>query len=419
MKKGNSCYILEIFSNQTVVTMKINKKFKKILKIATIAGVLVFGRSQINHSLNDLYNYIHPSEIRTDFKKQFGFPIKGWYEDIEGNGKNISKIIQVIETEKQERNFSLNSIRIKTNNKDNQSLWDKLEEKIVNPVGYYINNQIVLGENAEENVLHHEIKHAKTFDIMEQNPELLTEWKKLSLDQNGNSLYLSNLEQVYTYISGLESLIDERKKVSSENVKLGFIDNYARTNIFEDIAELSELVECKPKELMNLFYGDNKNETIIKKIKLAQRYGLIPKDYTNYLELQYLISKNKLKTKEYFVLTDKFLKENPESIYESQIKLDRADLLLNEIKKKNSKTKIENAIDEYEYILNSRYKDLVVYPVALQRLESLYQIKGNLEMSNLYRKAYKEYLIRLNNGDTSLPTNGVNDILMSNENVIF
>ncbi|HLC86686.1 MAG TPA: hypothetical protein VJH65_00200 [Candidatus Nanoarchaeia archaeon] len=400
------------------------KRMKKAIKNMALAGLLLYGGGQMSYLYNNLYHFFNPSPTRTVFERQFGFSLKGWDDDIEENKRNISIISDVVKKEKKSRDFELDSIRIKDSSYLKQPIWDHLYGIFIPSSGYYISDKIVLNDLLQRDTIHHEIKHAKAFNILKEHPEFLMKWEALALDEKGESLYLTNTEQIFYLVRGLRSFINKEKQVSSENKKLGFVSNYARTNVYEDIAELSELAETCPQEFRNWLFGDEKqkNEIIAKKVALAQEYNLIPKRFTEHIKLEKIFLDNfsghnyinLKKSKQFMKASEDFLKENPESVYEAQIRLNLAYVAHQRAYEIGYRLGIEDTIKEYKAVLTSGYKDRVAYSTALEKLAKVYMELGKKETSDIFKNAHKEYEKRFNEGEVMLPENGVNDFLIFN-----
>ena len=259
------------------------KKIKQILRPFLLSALLFHGGTQTYYWLNHFYHWHMPSSKRIEFERRYGFPILGWSEDIEENEANLSLIAEVLEKERKKRSFDLTSIRIKSNNYLKKPLWDQFAELFLSayPV-YNLKGRAVVESFNLASILHHEIKHVKINDITESHPEFLKKWKELARGDNGECLYLSYTEQVYVSVKGLESLADGKKQDFSKNRRLGFVSNYARKNVYEDIAELCTLAEINPWEFHGWLFGakGEENERIKGKVQLAQKYRLIRKDFT-------------------------------------------------------------------------------------------------------------------------------------------
>lgn len=111
----------------------------------------------------------------------------------------------------------------------------------------------------------HEIAHFKGYEAL-KNPEFKERWISIS----GNQHYKSSL------------IFAETKYTAEELEKHGFVSNYARTNIREDIAETAESV------ISSTLYDKipQPSEKIFEKIKLLAEYNIIDKDIIPIIEFE-------------------------------------------------------------------------------------------------------------------------------------
>lgn len=395
-------------------------KFGKCLKIVTIPVILFHGATQIVYWGNDIINGLNPSEKRIEFKKEFGFPIRGWEKDIENQPKDISDMGIIFYQEKLEKPFDIGSVRIRSNHYLKKSIVQQIDDAVFSNLGYYTYYGIVIDDLIFKSTISHEIKHAKTFDIIKKNPEFIEKWKELANDEYGNSLYFNNKEQMQVYM-GLEYLVNEDKIKEEENKKLGFVTNYARTNPYEDIAELGELAEMDVTSFIEWFgyKYEPKNEKIIAKVKLAQEYGIIPMEFSEYVMLENVLYDavvgnelrwNSKKADEFFDLSGKFLEKNKETTYQCELRNKRAWIIQHRFDDEES---VIAAISEYKLSVKAKYKDPVSYKNSLESLSKCYKILDCDEESKTYNDALKEYEKRYDKGDVLLGKRGVNDFLTS------
>ena len=397
----------------------------KFVKIVSIPIILFHGATQLVYWGNDIINGLNPSEKRIEFKKEFGFPIRGWENDIEEKPVDISDIGIVFYCEQVEKPFDIGSIRIRSDNYLKKSIVQQIDDAIFSNLGYYTYYGIVIDDLILKSTISHEIKHAKTFDIIKNNPDFIKKWKELSNDNFGNSLYLNNKEQLQVYM-GLEHLVNEDKIKEEENKNLGFVTNYARTNIYEDIAELGELAETNIINFIEWFgyRYEPKNEKIIAKVKLAQEYGIIPKEFSEYVYLESILDNadvgdesiwNSKKAEEFFYLSEKFLEENKETIYQSELRNKRAWIIQHRFDDEES---VIAAIFEYKLSLRAKYKEPVSYKNSLESLSKCFKLLDCNEEAKIYDDALKEYEKRYAKGDVLLGKSGVNDFLTSKGEIL-
>ncbi len=375
-------------------------RFFKWTKRAFFAGLLFHISTQASYFINDYYNYKNPSSIRKEFNEIAGFPIKGWSTGIEDlSYEKINTLSDIIIREKIERDFELVNLRIESNNYLKR---DVIEQPIgvisSGYLGWCWMNRIGLKEESNMEVAVHEIKHKKSFDILKTNPEFFYQWMDFSRDNNGNSLYLYKDfgKWVCKRVRYLEHFVEEDLD-HPDNLEKGFISGYARTNIYEDMAELCATVEHNSEMFQTLLF-DERNERIAGKIGLAREYGLIPFEFEEYLKLKRLHEKDK---KGFYDKSTAFLDHNKESVYSGEIYMLRGNLEYRDLSK---------AIGEYKQVLNLNYKKKDDYLKALKTIGECYTLLKD-KRSKIFQEAYKEYENRFKNKDLYLPVRGVNDFL--------
>jgi hypothetical protein len=387
---------------------------------------------------HNLYTEINPSQRRKEFRQEFGFPIQGYSHDIEDNRGNFLNIVDTVAREKAERNFDLRSIGVQPENYLGLNLVGQVDAIIGTGRAAYYNSasDTIVLRNVTKATVHHEIKHAKTYEIIEKNPELLERWKALAVDDTGRSLYMSTPDQICSRIRGLEQLVDKEKySAGEENKRLGFVSDYARTNVYEDIAELCEEAESENVQFRDLVIGEGRNEIVVKKAQLAIEYGLLPRGVIEMhgLRLQYskvwessghfVMHAQKERAEKFLSKAEEFLRENPESIFEGEIRARMAPLRVAEYcetiyRSPSCKYRAElpdeglkKVIEECKLSLKAKLKDRYYYPNALDEISSAYYAMKDTDKFRLYCEARKEYERRSALGDVRLTRVGVNDWL--------
>ncbi len=391
-------------------------KVKRYVGYPVLALALVQGAAHLNYSRKNLENMVNPSEIRKEFRKNFNVYLLGDKENVEDEGMGVSKLSLVLDKEKKEKDFNLERIFMKSEKFFNKPIWDQYEGIVVDaPGGTAFGKYIELGNVSPESI-HHEIKHTKTFEILKRNPEFKKRWEKISTDKNGNSMYLSGLENVFYWVKGMEKLIPQDKINFSNNLNEGFISAYSKNNFYEDVAELCSRVEEYPYYFLNIYYGDKTNQykKVKEKISLAMEVGLIPREFLDYLNLRKLsrdLFAEGLRDKhmkEYFEESDKFLKKYQRSVYLDEIYNSRGFIKTYDF---SDKEREKDAEKEFDKALKCDYKG-EGYSLALYSLKTLNKDYSN-NSYNLFEEAYKEYWKRFDNGDPDISRRGVNDFLIS------
>ena len=396
--------------------------------------MLVHIGTQIHYTADRVLNELNPSQQRIEFRQEFGFPIRGYREDIENPELRLSNIIQVLNRERAERPFNLTSINVSSSNYLKRPAWHQFFDIVSTGFSAYFNpftDSIVL-ERTDCETITHEIKHTKTFEIIKKHPELLEKWRALSCDSNGNSMYLSIVKGICLRFRCLEKLVDDENKSDRENERLGFISNYAKTNVYEDIGELcaEASVESTRYQFRDLLDESSKEYSprIAAKIRLAEEYGLIPEDFSDFIRLGKEYSEcwyhgghgggyigDKDKAKKYLEASERFLRDNPETIYEIAIRSDRGYMLQRSLGYDDTikKEKLELAIEEYKLGLNAGFKEPFKYLHILRNLAECYSQLRDQEKRALYNDAYEDFIARIRSGNVKLIVNGMNDYLTS------
>ncbi|MBI5390252.1 hypothetical protein HZB02_02085 [Candidatus Woesearchaeota archaeon] len=417
------------------------QKAKSWGKRIALAGLLFHAGTQLSYWANDIYQAINPSPLRANFQRAYNIPLHGWQKGIEEDPSNVLTIARVVEKERLEKPFQLNTLRINSPSYAKQAIWEQLEDIILSPrAGCYVPwlKNIILEEYpVDQSVVHHEIKHAKTFDVLQQHPNFLEEWSRFAIDENGESLYLTSIENICSRVRGLSAWIDPKKKESLENMRLGFVSDYARTNVYEDITELCEATEGKDYRFRAWLLGtpDNMytnaqppNQRIVGKVQLAEKYRIIPEGFSEYVIVEDLLWKSigfhggvdQEAAKAFMEASEQFLNRHPTTVYESKILSDRAYVMregmygypLPHFSK-------EEAIAATQRVLMAAWKDPEYYGGALLNLANLEKweertIPGPaVRRSELWENAYQNYMQRFRQGDITILTRGVNDFLIA------
>ena len=390
------------------------KSISKKIVHKTLQAALVFHAfTQANYCVQGNQD----SAQRTEFEKEFGFPVQGFPRNVEGTEGNLSKIAAAVEKERLERPFGLTSIRVSSDNYLQKSIFGQLEYIIIkggeayDGINYPFMGRIYLSDGFAASTVNHEIKHAKTDDIICSNPEFEEKWKALATDKDGNSLYSGYSGLVFSRVRLIGDFIDHDAPSITENEALGFTTVYSRVHFYEDIAVLSE--EAERDYLVDQFIKylyEQKNEKFVAKINLLQEYGLIPAEFTEYIGIRQKIKNNQKDDRpleEIFEISDTFLDRHKDSVYEIVLRKIRGDAL-------NLGARGEEAIFEYKLGLTSIYKDNEFYPAILGNVSHCYAGLRNKEMAAVYEKAKEKYDAGWKGNDVKIAVHGVNDFLQEN-----
>ena len=431
---------------------KIKSSLLKWAGRLTLACWLLHGATQLNYWRNDLVNAYYPNQIRREFKQQFGFSLRGWKADIEENNNFVSNVASAVRKEQLEKYFDLSCLRVESDNYFKKNLFSQIESLTSRPyAGFYmpegVGTKIGLNGFSHTSIVHHEVKHRKADKYCDA--EFYKKWEEIAKDGKGNSVYMGRGRTGLSRIILIGELF-AKSKFEKDFEKQGFVSDYARTNVHEDIAETCTAAETSPERFVYWFYGFNPqfektppNQRIIAKVRLAVEKGLIPREFEDFVRLKdferkassyfYSVSLNPDRTwlDNYLVESSRFLERHPDSAYECQIRSTRAWVLKNDGLTAACSESAENnrrglkgtyervlakqmqpAIQEYGRALASSYKDGIYYLGALGGLEEVFKIikssdlEAVQEASTLYYKRHRE-------GDVMLSIRGVNDYLNS------
>ena len=340
----------------------------------------------------------------------------GFKEDVEEKEGNLSKLANAVRKEKLEMpDWNISSVRISSESYWKRSLSGQLEFLLFKGGEAYsgINipymGRIFLSSNFDAITATHEIKHSKN-DLVEYNhPEFRARWESLAVDENGKSYYKGYAKHMFSGIRFIGDIVSKEQFYSEENEKHGFIDSYAMTSYYEDVAETCETAESTYlSSLIRIVYKD-KNEKIISKLKLAQSYGLIPEVFLDYLRIKKDFSENDETEKSEDLLEKSaiFLFEHPDTVYEMDLRNARGVLL-------EGMEKYDEAIYEFKKGLQAAYKDHEDYSMILQGISICYAQLRDAEKMKLYEKAKKLYIRGWKDNDVKTAIFGVNDFLRDN-----
>ncbi|MFA5856335.1 MAG: hypothetical protein WC867_03190 [Candidatus Pacearchaeota archaeon] len=440
------------------------KKFKTLLKglakLLIVPTILLHLGTQANYTINNINNSNNPSQVRREFEEEYDLSLRGFRDDVEDNEGLVSQLSYIFEREQQENYFDLSNITIRSNNYLKKDVINQFEfcflkrnEGVFIPFG---KGKIEVNKSSGNDTLIHEIKHNKASEYCDN--DFYKKWNELAKDENGDSLYIGKIKSELSRLKFvghyLEDIIGRE-----EFQRQGFISDYARSNIGEDIAETCSEAEINPNLFVDFFYGSKDlngnqikpNQKIIGKIRLAQEAGLIPKEFEEYISLKKAESEvktilfehgsNRTKTispEEYLKKSEEFLNKYPKTLYECDIRFPRAWCLKSKaltdaieesvINEKNGingtydglvNKKLEPVLAEYKLVLDSSFKDYSNYRSALSAIIDIYEKDFEDPINaKIFNDSLKLFDKRYREGDPKLPTRGVNDFLESN-GIIF
>ncbi len=371
------------------------KIFNRLLqgaKIGVASFTAFYAIAQTPNLANNVANSLNPSKIRHEFRHEFGTEILGWNDDVEYSGSNVSAAAIAFSREWRASEFNIAFLRIEPRGFWEKSFWGQYTN---GAGGYFFPTKVSCTSDCYSSTLIHEIKHAKTFDVIFKDPSFLVKW----MDAMGFFEFKNRSE-----------------------VEDAFVSDYAKTNVFEDIAEFTGFMETiLGAEFVNE-YKDN--EFISKRLELAIEYGLTAKEFPKLMKivelyhsyfLERLQNNFKARYETFSKECDEFLNENPSSNFEINVR---------EMKAFSAKQlvfanvlDVKEAVELYKDALKSGFKDPAAYNDILHELLNFYspEFPDKRTLStNEYKTvvaAIQEYDYRLENGDIYLSERGVNDFL--------
>lgn len=371
--------------------------------------------TQAHYCANCIDNKVDPSKERYYLEEEFDILINGYREDVENSNGGLSAIAETLHKERLEKPFRVNSLEFIPESYFKKDILHQTVSLTSGNSGYQVAGFIGLKVNYLAGICH-EIKHAKTDEILELHPEFKDRWISFAVDDNGKSLYIyeSRLKSVLFRIKGLESSAIPKDFPSEENTKLGFVSSYARRDYYEDIAELCETAEISPSSFYGWLYEDE-SPGIKGKVQLAQEYGLIPKEFSEFVKLrhQYLEASKDEEYQSFLKESEEFLKIYPKSVYTIILRNLRG-RTIQQYLGSTIDNRIEKAIQEFKLGLNAPFKDSYEYQTALDSISRLYSQIGFEEKAGLYKEAELKYKEGYKNNNIQIVINGVNYFLREN-----
>lgn len=399
---------IPIVRQVTVQTIKPKPRvWRRVLLYTVRAGLLFLSLQASLHLANGVNDrYLQSSQFRSFFQEKYGARLSGWRKDIEENPSLMNAINFSLRQEWLESPFNLSSLRITPNEFYHKSIWEQLEVMTGRGNDFLgrarksiFGLKMELIPSAEQHTVHHEIKHIRTYDVLRKYPHFREEWENLCRDKEGRLLFTDDWE----------------KTVRSKDIELGFIGQSARKSLMEDVAEIGESVESFPESVATLIFDPSPQGRIfLAKVRLAQKYGIIPPETIQFLEFHRLDmfamselgrpewkGKYKQRMKLAIYRAYQFLRKFPNSIYAPELYATICAGLNNPPEEKRLVKKI------LTYPHNQ-----IMYGGALKQL--MYLEYNDEEKRGILGRAIELYEERTNKGDVLLPIQGVNDFLQDN-----
>jgi hypothetical protein len=401
---------------------KIKKGIRNTLLIAGGALVLYHGASQVKYAAKHIEDEMNQSQEKVQFEKATGIKITGHMEKI--SSQELFNIAEAIKragvTDKE-----LDKIVMESENYFDKTFIGQLSSTVFSGYDGYFNplTDNILLQKGDYALFIHELMHAKTFAVPKL-PQLLRDWSKISVDEKGESLYKTPWNAAFPLAwvySRLRTSKDSTNGVDLD--KLGFVSNYSRRDVIEDIAELCTQITLHPESMWEYLKADDK---VAKKINLVFKYGIISQIQKDYMELsaqfkEYADFEDTWNFKgDYYQIRDslrnsfldkseEFIRKHGNSQYTPDAYVLRGLAKAHRVYRGASYS--ESSEPEFKKALLGPVSS-EGYMLALFHLGTLYEAKyGLYGDKNPYAVAKNEYFRRRDNSDFRVLTIGVNDIL--------
>jgi hypothetical protein len=396
--------------------------------------VAIDAPSLVNNTVHEYF----PSAVRQEFKQQFNVTINGWLQDVEANPILLHNLIAALSKEQAQGELPIRTITIEPTG---EGVWHKhpgsaissfFRKNLLAKLGLLVDAysgwcnpltaNITIMRNTTEQVITHEIKHARTFT----NPhyrQLSEQWSRLTRQQGQAYQHQDWMPWAFSRVGsteqqhyatcpqplGTEMLFGEVRHqleaqlhlcMLKENLKRGFSAADASTIVFEDIADASADAEVLAAEHLDLLL----QSPMMEKLQLAQQYGLIPREFLAYAALG---SQNN--DAEFMRQSTAFLKQYPRTTYEAQIRLRRGNIHSAGFLFRGNNA-LPPAIEEWKQGMAASLLPKDTYLGTLEQIANAYE-RLQHPLAKLYKDAHLAYHDRLVRHDTQLYKRGVNDLL--------
>ncbi len=374
---------------------------------------------------------------RVAFAQEYGFPLKGIDTEEDGDAK-FAQLGVVTARECAERPLTVAAVRFQPTQYSRQTIADQLETLIT--TGYSgqwnpLTHTMTLMNDAHIwSTGHHEYKHAITFEIIREHPEFKTQWKRLAIDDAGESMYRAGAGKLKR-LRGISELVVEDRIPTDMLRERGFVSEYAMTDFYEDTAELGEWAAQEAYSGGSItttarYVLQHPEAAITRKTELAEQYGLIPAHFLEYLSLK----------QEYFdtstprhggTLWPRLEDGDPQAVAAKQFLEDSRRFIATHA---NSSLVAEvQVMRSFVYetnvwrgepwatqadIVRERFAAMTAPLVADSYVSLLGHLSrqastayGDERIAQVFDIAQREYWRRFNAGDVRLARNGVNDVL--------
>jgi len=376
------------------------------LALLTIAGHFP---SQIRYM-----NNTRPTSAQREAFERLFCPIYGFKEDIEESDGKLSMIAEAVNRTRIQQGWTPEYIEVISPDYSRKNAFRQAES-------LYPNSKNLAGKCRDQKVflyapdftlnhIYHELGHAFFNRIKDENPNAIEEFKSLSTDEHGRSLYLNTDTSDEAEISRLEKIAIERGFINHQAMKKNPEEGT------EEWAETAALAATDPSQFHKRLYEEknsNGNKRLIKKIKFLQDIGLIPKEFSSAVEIINLGEFHPGgKSEGYLEKSQDFLNIHPNSVYNCRIHNDRGRhyhrLAQNTSDNPTRQKELaERAIEELKMSLQVPYRPSRFYESALSQLAIIHTtiLKDN-NTADQFRATRDEHKRRFSSNDPTLSVDG-------------
>lgn len=294
----------------------------------------------------------------------------------------------------------------------------------VSRVGSLEVNRLEIGGEYPQDALLHELKHAATSRVTAHNPGFRDEWMAAGADKSAFYQPLGIQLALYSTIVRAPQTPEVLEKLQ----RAGFPGSHASLNWYEDVAEMTTWGELALRQLPDISnpYGglyvdwliDCPSEEVTRQVKLAEREGLLPKEFTEGIGLVKQYRNMKYEgTSQFLKSSQSFIEQYPSSKYSIQVHYARGKALWEQAKIAERKGESpwpyqRAAMDEWTRGLMSEKKELVTYRLTLKALQDYAVTIGDGRRAGALEEAVLLHETRHAENDLRLAVRGVNDYLI-------
>lgn len=375
----------DMFTEKAEEALKINEERLPEIKVGNVIGRVVLAATAFFLATNIAYqtyksvNELFRSEAEKIIEDKYHMNIM-YTGPMDIRNKYLFNIADVLNKESRISSLNVREIDVLSNNILLMPFYQQMHKILLGGCsGQYntIFDKIDLFTGYMD-IITHEITHAKEDSLSDKHPEFAAQWLELSNDSSGNSLYntfWSYLSRRLMIINKFNVDTSDYDEMTKKNLDLGFISNYARTNMSEDIAELCEEILHNPIRV----YNSRSNEVLMKKVKLAENYGIIPKEFTEYMKIvyedfdskqryKYVMMSSERKAHDFAIYSinnlEEFITKHPQSIYVPEARVNKV-VWYEYMNYHAGENTLEQIKEECLKILKSDYKPSEYYYNAL------------------------------------------------------